>query len=765
MSERIEILSKKLIQLIKKHNVDGLNNFLSSNDFTKLLDTEKVSILIAPNLVSEKSPIQQAILMSSTVDLIETILNAKSLGTLDADAKYRILTEKFKNEKTLLEVALEKSYLYLRSILDNELINSLNLDKKFLILQTTFKDNKFFFESLASKSIEHITTVLESSFFKQFTNAQQVMALTSSSLRGPPPFFVAANQNSSKYLAAFINCDVFTDLSQDDQINILKQTEVNNGRTILHHVALKSSGYSEVIFNSGVFDNLKEEQIYSLLILPDRNNIISFQSTIVSSHKNNDPNIIINYLKSKLFNKLPDDQKEGILQLNTGKYLDLFIKLGKYDKSISPFFSSLDFSLARDYIEVIKQYKQVDALENLAKIALYPDHLDVVDSKNYSVLYYLCSKGFNTTLIKQYKSKGMQLITPPKYDLKIYQKHFLFIAEESNKTVLIITGSQNAGNIEIGLESILHQKKFNVISINTNCDDKFLEEDIYSIIKSYSKKYNIYFLIINIHGGDHYVTDVALDVTKNNDVAITSERFFTKIVESIGKNDPLDILLTSCNGQLATNVIQHVLPKNSRFITLGENTGKDKIHTKVQDLQNVATVLDLADSKSIETRSINLDRILTDYLMHMVGTGSPTYTIIGDSTFMLKKLNSPSLCISSLKTDKIDTLSSKLCDLNDHICSDFVRKTINGFVETKNVDIGSITYLSNLTIQDGSFKLGHILAIKFNYALYCDQLWNEEFDSNKKEVIENIEFCCAYEDHFCINEYTFFDKIVEWLWH
>lgn len=35
------------------------------------MDIEKVTILITPNLVSEKSSIQQAILMSSTVDLIE----------------------------------------------------------------------------------------------------------------------------------------------------------------------------------------------------------------------------------------------------------------------------------------------------------------------------------------------------------------------------------------------------------------------------------------------------------------------------------------------------------------------------------------------------------------------------------------------------------------------------------------------------------------------------------------------------------------------
>jgi len=378
------------------------------------------------------------------------------------------------------------------------------------------------------------------------------------------------------------------------------------------------------------------------------------------------------------------------------------------------------------------------------------------------VLYYLCTKGFNTTIIEQYKLKGAKLISPPGYDVEIVDhKHFLFTVERVTKTVLIVTGSQNQGNIELGLEGAMHQKMLNVISINTNCNDKIVEHDIYDIIKNYSAKYDIYLFIFNIHGADGR-NDVLLDITRNNQVATESKVFFSKILKALGTNHPIEILLTSCNGQLATKVIHNILPKDSKFVTLGENTGHDKIHTVVKDVQMIAKIIELADAESINVREINLERILTDYLMNMsIGKGSPTYTVIGSSTLMLKEVNSSHQCVTSLSTVQKISLLSKLCDSSNDACLNIAMEVLNKITQKRNIDIGDMIYLKNLTKQSDSYELGPILAIKFNYALFCDRLWGDPFLFNKGEVVPNdIGFCCHNENGICTEGDQNFDSFI-----
>lgn len=758
MISEIEKQSKTLIKLINKNDLKGLQDFLSNESFTKLQDDNKVLIIL-----SNDDPLRRAIYKS--LECLEIILNALSLRDLSSDQKYKIFTAKFKTNKTLLEEALQKSPLHLKIILENELIKSLNTDKQAAILTIVLSDRKVFFEALAGKDKEYIKVVLESSLCKQLDYTQQLSLFTRIEQHGTLPLFVAIKQNTSENLHTFIDSDIFKQFPRINKETLLKQID-NNGKTILHHVALKGSKYLKVIFDSELLNSLEREQIYSLFIQKDNNDFIPLQNIISVAHKNNDTNAIKAYLKSNSFTLLSEQQKESIIQFNSNSYLDLFIQLGKYDRTIDSFLSSLNSSLAQYYIEVIKEYKKGDELENLAKIVLYPDHLQIVDTKNYSVLYYLCTKGFNTTIIEQYKLKGAKLISPPGYDVEIVDhKHFLFTVEGGTKTVLIVTGSQNQGSIELGLEGAMHQKMLNVISINTNSNDKIVESDIYSIIKNYSARYDIYLFIFNIHGGDGR-NDVLLDITRNNQVTTESKVFFSKILKALGTNHPIEILLTSCNGQLATKVIHNILPHGSKFVTLGENTGHDKIHTVVKDVQMIAKTIELADAASINAREINLERILTDYLMHMnIGKGSPTYTVIGSNTSILKEINSSHPCVISLSAVQKINLLSKLCDFNNDACLNIAMEVFNKFAQERKVDIGDSTYLKNLAKQSNSYELGPILAIKFNYALFCDQLWGDTFLLNKEEVVPNdMSFCCNNKNGICIEGEQSFDSFTILPW-
>lgn len=438
--------------------------------------------------------------------------------------------------------------------------------------------------------------------------------------------------------------------------------------------------------------------------------------------KKNDSLSLSTYLKSKPFSILSSEQKKNIIQFETHSYFNLFIQLGNYHNSIEPFFSSIGISLAQDYIKALKEYKKVDELENLAKIVLYPSHLYAVDNMNYSVLYYLCSKGFNPTLIKHYIEKGAKLISSADHEVHIMQnKYFLFTVERVQKAALVITGSQKQGNIESGLESALHQKNLNVISINTNSNNAITEQDIYSIVRTNSNIYDISLIIINIHGGDS-VTDVVLDITQNCQVAITSKAFFSKLVEALKPKAPIEILLTSCNGQLATKIIHNIsLPTGSKFVTLGENDGKNIIHTSVLDMQNIAKILDLADIESIDLREINVVRFLTDYLMHMTqGNGSPTFTITGNKTESLKTLNTYYKCAYSLIDSQITSLINKLCDLNNSQCYQLSRKILSEIIKSEETDITGEVHTRNLIKDDISeYGLGPVLALQFNYALFA----------------------------------------------
>ncbi len=159
-------------------------------------------------------------------------------------------------------------------------------------------------------------------------------------------------------------------------------------------------------------------------------------------------------------------------------------------------------------------------------------------------------------------------------------------------------------------------------------------------------------------------------------------------------------------------------------------------------MQNMAKTLESASYNN--AHQINLASLLNDYLMHMShGKGSPTYTIVGESSFMIRELASPQNCISSLRDNQKDNLINRLCHLDDSLCFDYAADILHRFETSEDIDIGSVEYLNLIVKNNITPELGPIFAMKFNYALYCDKLWGDSNISNQE-----LGFCCENLDKY-----------------
>ena len=757
-----KLLHMNLLKAINSNDIQELNNYLQNIELDKLLENEKVAILTMPDN-SGLLPLEKA--LNKPVTYITMLLNSDLAQGLSINEKFNVLNKKLQGTKTLLEHTISKSHHHLQALLGSKMFGTLDVEKQYSILSQGFSSNKNFLETIASKSAKHIEVVLVSSVFEGLSDDQQVTLLTSRGVHGNIPLIVAANQDSLYFLSAFINSQVFKSLESSKQMQVLKEID-KNGKTVFHHAVLKSSEHLEVLFNSEVIGNLGYKAFSDLLTLKSNNDNTPLLDAIISTHKKSDSRNIIKFLKSKPFANLALEHKKNILFSSVDSPLEFFIFLGKHEKSIDPFFAALGFSLAKDIIREIKEYRKGEELPNLAKLVLYEDYKQITDDRNYSALYYLAAKGFDIGTLKQYQMRGLKLITPEKFNLQILDKHYLFTVDGVKQTVLAITGSARQGKIELGLENALHQKGLNVISINTNSDDSIVEADIYHIVQSHSSSYNITLLVLNLHGGNGK-TDVLLDITNNQDKAVYGKQFLTNLLKAMGDEKPVEILLTSCNGQLITNAIHDILPLKSEVVTLGEVTEYGHIHTKIHDMQNIAKVLDLAGS--LDVNEIQVEYMLIDYLMSMsAGTASPTYTVIGSDTHMVLNLTSPSDCIHSLSPNKRSKLIDKICYTSDKECTLAVNNVVNQWYKNaQTIDIGSLSYLKDLVSHGKSEELGPILAVKFVYSLYCDKLWDipqtpmhqsaaiiaynwTNQQEYYKEILGDREgFCCEEEDNLC----------------
>lgn len=281
IDNNIKNISKKFSTLINKNNLVGLNNFLASDLFTKLLDDDKIAVIL-----SNDNPLQQA--FSKPVEIIEAILNAPSLVSLPLELKYKILVTEFQkngNIKSLQELAIEKSPAYLKVILDNRLMQDLNGNKLSLIFKTQFSNEKLFFEVIARKKNDYIETALNSNSFKQLDHFQQIDILTCASKHGNMPLVVAVKQKTTDNIVAFLNSNAFKEFPQNAKTALLEKQDLN-GKTILHYASKEGYRYLEVILDSEFLNSIDDQdQVYKIFILKDSSDITLLHDIIISSHK------------------------------------------------------------------------------------------------------------------------------------------------------------------------------------------------------------------------------------------------------------------------------------------------------------------------------------------------------------------------------------------------------------------------------------------------------------------------------------------------
>jgi len=506
------------------------------------------------------------------------------------------------------------------------------------------------------------------------------------------------------------------------------------------------------------------------------NSLLFSLITIASKKTNPNQNYFNVLFTSAAFNLLDDIQQKSLLYLGQeGNSKKLWYNLIKKENSIKLFIGNEPKFLVSDYIEFVKNYYWEDccigdlvsssirekiSFLDLLKIAKAgSSYKNAVDSNNFSVLYYLASYGMAINELQRYQNDyGFEIITKEGYEVIIKPQSIVFTYKNATRDILFITGKYTSNDILSGLEAAMHQSGFNILSINANLIAKGKDSDIKSIIADYSGKEAVNFVIINAHGNpkDLKNSDVVFFIYDRGNKISNKDLFEIIIIPALGTNNPLDIFLTSCNGQLATKNIHKFLPTNSKMVTVGERTDHADHSTQVIDVQNMAKAIylyrSIIDTKHFE-QQYTLEKMLTDYLMHLHPSNStkgiPTYTKIGNSqSLSMTDLKPTNNCINDLKTEQKTALKEILCGSQDHKCIDNLEEVLLQWHQPTISHKNSIELLQSSHMN---MELGVVSAIKFVDNLYCQNT----FGSDPTE--QNKDLCC---EDFNINSPWFLSEAV-----
>ena len=697
-------------------NLDILNKNLIN-----LSNEEKVNFLLKLDVLGE-SFLSQAIL--NYPEQVELIFNNDLLNDLDNESIAKLFTTLINQKKILLNLACQSNLKTLDILLKSKIFTKLDSNYKTKIFRAKATDTS-------------LTLLLESIY-----------------------------QNKIDCLSMLVSSASLIDLDQD-KIYALFNDKVM-GKNIFHKAVKKSFDHFSTLLNSELYNKLAVEQKFTLLDNYDNEFNLLLLNIITNNSKQG---FFRSLFASKSFKEFNENQQKRLLYLRQDDSKVLWYNLMKKPNNIKSFIENSPQFMVQAFFDFIKKYywdtccpedsqkpalRKTFTFENLLQIAnVNPLYKEVVDQNNYSILYYLASYGMPINELKRYRDQYGFKISAKKGDEVIIQDHnILFKSQGATQDILIINGKYTNNDIISGLEAAIHQMGINVLAINSNFYSNGKNIDIKHIIDQYPRRNLLDFIIINAHGNaknDH--SDTVLFIYEK-DKLITSKTLFKNIISAIGTTKPIGVFLTSCSGQLATKVVQQVLPQDSKIITVGERTNITKHDTQVTDIQNIAKTIQMYAVKEddIGSKKYTLEKMVIDYLMHLgedkTTRGIPTYTKIGYKAISMLDLEKSNVCIGNLNAAQKESLCKTLCFNKDMDCIIKLEHILLKWSQEKYREKDSIKYLQ---AKNSTTELGIVLAIKFVDNVYCQNVYGYE--------------TLNYDRDFCCNNLynSFIDSIVGWL--
>jgi hypothetical protein len=685
------------------------------NEFIQLNNQEKIDFFFIRDEFGE-SFFEKFILNSP--EQIELLFNSKLLYSLDNESIEKIFSTRINNKDTLLNF-------------------------------------------VCNERPEALDTLLQSKTFTKLSTLEQKGILKIRVDSNSMPLFIKAVEKANQIcISSILNADSLLNLEEEKIFELLDDRDIQR-KNILHKAVRKSFDHFRIVIDSKLFSQLSTEHKFTLLANQDDNmNSLLFSLIATASKKPNQNYFNVLFL-SEAFNALDDAQQKSLLYLGQeGNSKKLWYNLIKNQNIIKLFVGNEPKFLVSDFINFVKNYYWEDcclgdrvtsslrekiSFSNLLEIAEASSlYKNAVDTNNFSVLYYLASYGMAINELQRYqKDYGFQITTKEGYEVIIKSQSIVLTYKNATRDILFITGQYTNNDILSGLEAAMHQSGFNILLINANFVAKGKDSDIKSLITDYSRKENINFVIINAHGNpkDLANSDVVFFIYDRGNKTPSKVLFEKMIIPAIGTNNPLDIFLTSCNGQLATKNIHKILPINSKMITVGERVDDIDHSTQVIDIQNMAktiylyrAIIDISHLK----QQYKLEKMLIDYLMHLHPSNStkgiPTYTKVGNNqSLSIVELKPTKSCMINLKIEQKIALKEMLCAKQDYKCLENLEEVLLNWNQTKISGQNSVELLQENRMN---MELGVVSAIKFIDNLYCQNTFGYEI------IEQNKDFCC-----------------------
>ncbi|CAL7961870.1 conserved hypothetical protein [Alphaproteobacteria bacterium] len=702
-----------IIETAISRSTQHLEAILDNQLINKLNDKELCNLLNYKDS-SGNSPL--CFTIRKGAQCISSLLNSKAFSRLDSSSVFQILNEKCEADHPSLWSLAKKGKDDILAVLENDaLIKKLSDIQKKEIL-----NNSNLLKSINSE--ENLNTVLRSNFINSLNEDLKVDVLSNPQPpNGDTVIRAFIRKKAIELLKVFLNSDVLTTLSSEGQFKVIT-TAWTDTPHILKFLIKQDTEVIDLLFKSSAFKNLNSKQQKSAIFFTEDISFWEFLST-----------------QSKYVEKLLDNHhlSQDLLSYLASNFLKTAEFSGHYtieNNSKKDVFQNTIIKVARDYAP----YKEI------------------LSEDGYSLLYYLSTKGFNSTTLQNFEVEGFKLVFPNNKNVSIYNEYHLYESLDQSETVIYLRGPDGTKPINIpGMVSSLHKCGFNILVIDSRDNNNINSNTLKKTISDYAKNHLIKFFIINAHGaGNKYsgmpeiyygekshkapeCSDAEIWLFKSPDKLAqvraglpegTGHYILAKtlikevIAKSINKDlkVPINVFLTSCNGQLVEKWAFKELPYNSTVVTVGEHNCKSiVIHGRVGDLMSITNFIN-------QNYQLNIENILTHYLLNIKqGLASPTYVKSGIATVYLANLTTSEYWIQNLSKNKADLLTEKLCFTNKD-CKDNIGIVLKEIRE-HNISLHNITVLkAKGDTYNFANKLGIIEAINFHYASYCTELFGKQ---------------------------------------
>lgn len=542
------------------------------------------------------------------------------------------------------------------------------------------------------------------------------------------------------------NLSIFNELDRSTKANLIADYIIESCR---------NEFYATVNFREGALKGMALFD-WQALSLTKQNALREALSYLIPSPSNTkmiDFNLL--YGSSGIFGKLPFEEAISILaqQVEGTSLASAFMRFTSRQKSLLDIVNKAEPKIKSEIIKHVlndfSKYSREDL--DIIKTSIPMSSWSLFkDSQGFSLQYLFTSCGLNpsnTSLEGKDTPIGFRLINH-----KHYQE---FTAPQSKEVIVMINGEDTYEN---GV-SVLHSKGFNILFFSAKFDKNLVYEDIFEGIQAYKQTYpdhKIKMLIINTHG--HIIeTRLGLDYTSttmgitlsNHPKGQLEINLFLQELQKVHA-EPLDFIMSSCKGQLASDSALKTLQIGSRFLALGEYNTHKIVDTADINYQNIWK--NLAKRQDLDKTKINAESILHLYLTSITcPPSSPTYfevkaqddhTSLRNEAIINKPLNIDYLANKIATTSHpADYITSHICHINSETDMDnfYIKRCKNnlesawGEVEKHGLTILTSENLNQLRSQSQTTvcslneqyaehftNFGNLLAIKEELMNYYD---------------------------------------------